>query len=195
MKRLFDILAAGFGLLLLAPLFLILALAIVLESKGGVFYRQQRVGKDQQLFWLYKFRSMRPASDRAGLLTVGARDNRITRVGYVIRKYKLDELPQLINILKGEMSVVGPRPEVPKYVALYKEQQLKALTVRPGLTDLASLQYFQEAELLAQSPNPEKTYIEEILPAKLELNLEYIERQSFGFDLQIIGKTLLKIFH
>lgn len=195
MKRLFDILAAGTALVLLAPVFLFLAMAILLESKGGVFYRQQRVGKGQKKFWLYKFRSMRPASDRQGLLTVGARDSRITRVGYFIRKYKLDELPQLFNILKGEMSVVGPRPEVPKYVALYDEVQQKVLDVRPGLTDLASLQYFQEAELLAQSANPEKTYIEDILPAKLKLNLEYIERRSFWLDLQIIGKTLLKIFH
>ena len=194
MKRLFDICASGIGLLLLSPLFLLLAFAIVLESKGGVFYRQQRVGKDQDLFWLYKFRSMRPASDKAGLLTVGAKDSRITKVGYFIRKYKLDELPQLFNILKGEMTVVGPRPEVPKYVALYSPEQLKALSVKPGLSDLASLKYFQEAELLAQSSDPEKTYIEEILPAKLKLNLEYIQRQSFALDMKIIAQTILKIF-
>ena len=142
---------------------------------------------------LYKFRSMRTGSDRKGLITVGSNDDRTTKVGRFIRKYKLDELPQLINILKNEMSVVGPRPEVEKYVQLYTAEQQKVLNVKPGLTDLASLAYINENEILGQAKDPEKTYVEQIMPAKLRLNLEYIEKQSFWFDLQIIAKTLMRI--
>ncbi|MEX2380127.1 MAG: sugar transferase [Vicingaceae bacterium] len=193
MKRLFDILSSLTVLLLLSPLMLLLALAIVLDSKGGVFYKQKRIGKDGRPFMLYKFRSMRSGSDKKSLITVGNNDNRTTPVGRFIRKYKLDELPQLINILRNEMSVVGPRPEVEKYVKLYNPEQRKVLSVKPGLTDLASLAYINENEILGQAENPEKTYVEEIMPAKLKLNLEYIEKQSFWFDLKVIAMTLKKI--
>lgn len=193
MKRLFDIFSSLTVLILLSPLFLLLALAIVLDSKGGVFYKQERIGKSGRPFMLFKFRSMRSGSDKKGLITVGNKDNRTTPVGRFIRKYKLDELPQLINILRNEMSVVGPRPEVEKYVKLYNSEQRKVLSVKPGLTDLASLAYINENEILAQSENPEKTYVEEIMPAKLKLNLEYIEKQNFWFDLKVIAKTLKKI--
>jgi lipopolysaccharide/colanic/teichoic acid biosynthesis glycosyltransferase len=192
MKRLFDILSSFTVLLLLSPLFLLLALAIVFDSKGGVFYKQERIGKGGRPFMLYKFRSMRSGSDKKGLITVG-KDNRTTKVGRFIRQYKLDELPQLINILKNEMSVVGPRPEVEKYVKLYSKEQRKVLAVKPGLTDLASLAYIHENEILGQSDHPEKTYVDEIMPVKLKLNLEYIEKQSFWFDLKVIILTLKKI--
>lgn len=193
LKRLFDITASAGALLVLSPLLLILGLAVLLTSKGGMIYRQQRVGRDGKLFWLYKFRSMRPASDQQILLTIGTRDNRITPVGYFLRKYKLDELPQLVNILKGDMSVVGPRPEVPRYVDMNDPVMREVLLVRPGLTDLASLQYFDESDLLAQSDHPEQTYLQEILPAKLALNQQYIRQQSFWLDLKIIGQTIARI--
>jgi lipopolysaccharide/colanic/teichoic acid biosynthesis glycosyltransferase len=193
MKRIFDIIASALGLLLLSPLLLILALLVVSGSQGGAFYRQTRVGKDARPFTLYKFRSMRPASDQQGLLTVGARDNRITRTGYFLRKYKLDELPQLWNVLRGDMSLVGPRPEVPRYIDMLNEEQRRILSVRPGLTDYASLEYFEEDELLAQSDDPEKTYIREILPTKVELSLRYIDERSFSKDLQVIWKTVKRV--
>ena len=193
MKRAFDIVSCTLAVLVLFPFGLIIALCIVCGSKGGVFYRQTRVGKDNKDFKLLKFRTMRPNADQQGLLiTVGA-DSRITRIGGFLRKYKIDELPQLLNIIKGDMSVVGPRPEVRRYVEMYDERQRRVLTVRPGLTDYASLQYISESELLAESADPEKTYIEEIMPAKLELNLQYIEKQSLGEDLSIIFKTIGKI--
>lgn len=193
MKRLFDILSSAIALILLSPILIVLAVAIMIDSKGGVFYKQKRIGKNGKAFMLYKFRSMRSGADRKGLITVGSNDNRTTKVGRFIRKYKLDELPQLINILKNEMSVVGPRPEVEKYVQLYTAEQRKVLSVKPGLTDLASLAYINENEILGQAKDPEKTYVEQIMPAKLRLNLEYIEKQSFWFDLKIIAKTLMRI--
>jgi lipopolysaccharide/colanic/teichoic acid biosynthesis glycosyltransferase len=193
MKRLFDIIASFMGLLVLSPLLLLLSLLIVLESRGGVFYMQIRIGRNEQPFQLFKFRSMYPQSDQKGLLTVGKRDNRITRVGQWLRKYKLDELPQLWNVLKGDMSIVGPRPEVEKYVEHYSAEQRTVLQVRPGLTDYASLQYIQEDELLAKSTQPEQTYLKEILPEKLRLSQQYIEEQNFWVDLKIIFQTLLKI--
>ena len=193
MKRLFDVLTCSLALILLLPLELAIALCIVSDSRGGVFYRQTRVGKNGNDFSLLKFRTMRPRADQNGpLITIGA-DNRITRCGHLLRKYKLDELPQLINIVKGDMSIVGPRPEVRKYVELYNERQRKVLSVRPGLTDYASLEYISESELLAQSSNPEKTYVDEIMPAKLELNLKYIENQSVKVDIKLIFKTLMAI--
>lgn len=195
MKRLLDIFSSALVLLLLLPLWLIIALAIVLESRGGVFYRQIRVGKDNQDFYLYKFRTMRTGSDQKGLLTVGERDSRITRVGYFLRKYKIDEFPQLLNVLKGDMSIVGPRPEVRKYVDMYTPEQMRVLSVRPGLTDIASIQYVHENELLAASDNPEKTYIEEVMPAKLALNLQYIDNQSVLGDIKLIWKTFVAILH
>lgn len=190
MKRLFDCISSIIVLLLLFPIWLLIALFIVLESRGGVFYKQVRVGKENKDFYLYKFRTMRVGSDKKGLLTVGNRDHRVTHVGYFLRKYKLDEIPQLINIIKGDMSIVGPRPEVRKYVEMYTPEQRVVLTVRPGLTDLASIKYVDENEVLAAAADPEKMYIEEVMPAKLQLNMEYIKCQSVGYDLQLIFKTI-----
>ena len=194
MKRVFDIFCSFFGLLVLSPLLLIVALLVVTTSRGGVFYRQVRVGKDFRNFKILKFRSMRPDSDKKGLLTVGSKDNRVTKVGYFIRKYKIDELPQLINVFVGDMSFVGPRPEVPKYVEMYNEEQRKVLSVRPGITDYASIEYRNENDILAKSDNPEQTYIDEVMPAKLKLNLRYISEMSFKTDLKIIFGTIFKIF-
>lgn len=194
LKRLFDIFFSFFLLLILSPLFLTISLLIVLDSRGPVFYKQIRIGKNNKKFRLYKFRTMRTNADKHGLLTVGKKDPRVTHTGYFLRKYKLDELPQLINILKGHMSFVGPRPEVEKYVKLYNEEQIKVLSVKPGLTDIASIKYINESEILGKSDNPEKTYIEEIMPAKLELNLDYIQKQNLGFDIILILKTIRKVF-
>ncbi|MBX7052672.1 MAG: sugar transferase [Flavobacteriales bacterium] len=194
MKRIFDICFSAFMLILLSPLFLAISISIILDSRGGVFFGQIRVGKDEKPFRLWKFRTMRPGSEKKGQLTVGARDHRITKTGYVLRKYKIDELPQLWNVLVGDMSMVGPRPEVPKYVEMYSEQQKKVLSIKPGITDYASLLYFSESDLLAKASDPERTYIEEVMPAKLKLNLEYVEDHSFGNDLKIIGKTISRIF-
>ncbi|MDD3741601.1 MAG: sugar transferase [Bacteroidales bacterium] len=195
MKRLFDIIFSFLGLIFLCPLLLLISIIIVFDSKGGIFYRQTRVAKDNKDFRIFKFRTMRPDSDKAGLLTVGEKDSRITKIGYILRKYKLDELPQLLNVLIGDMSVVGPRPEVRKYVDMYNEEQLKVLTIRPGITDYASIEYSRENELLAKSDNPEKTYIDEIMPAKLKLNLKYISEIGFATDIKIIFRTLGKIIN
>lgn len=192
-KRIFDISFSLVGLLILAPLLLLIALAVSIDSQGGAFYRQLRIGRYGRTFRLFKFRTMRPMSEHSGLLSLGESDPRITRIGAMLRKYKLDELPQLLNVLLGQMSLVGPRPEVPRYVAHYDERQRRVLTVRPGLTDLASLEYFDEGKLLAASPDPEKTYLETILPHKLELALRYVQEQSLATDLRIIGRTLLRI--
>ncbi len=193
MKRAFDVVSALVGLALLSPLFLVITLAIVFDSRGGIFYKQVRVGKKNRDFVLYKFRTMVTGADKNGLLTIGDDDKRVTGVGRFLRKYKLDELPQLINVLNGSMSIVGPRPEVRKYVKLYDCTQLKVLDLKPGLTDYASLAYLNESEVLAQSNNPEKTYIETIMPEKLALNIKYLQEQSFGIDLKIIYKTILGI--
>jgi lipopolysaccharide/colanic/teichoic acid biosynthesis glycosyltransferase len=192
-KRLFDVFFSGLGLLFLVPFFMILALLIALDSKGGIFYKQIRVGKNGIDFYLYKFRSMKTESDKLGLLTVGGRDPRITKIGYYIRKYKIDELSQLINVFLGDMSLVGPRPEVRKYVNLYSEEQLKVLSVKPGITDNASILYFNENDLLAKSSNPEETYIKEIMPEKLKLNLEYIKNYNIFSDVEIILNTFKKV--
>ncbi len=170
-----------------------LAIWIKIDSEGPVFYRQVRVGKGNRDFRLFKFRSMRVGSDRKGLITVGGRDPRVTRSGYYIRKYKLDELPQLINVFTGDMSLVGPRPEVRKYVDLYTPEQMHVLDVRPGITDPASSRYRNENELLAQVEDPDRYYVEVIMQDKLQLNLEYVEKQSFRFDLQLIFKTFSEI--
>ena len=194
MKRFLDIV---FSLLVLAvglPFGLVIALLIVLDSKGSVIYRQSRVGRNNVDFRLYKFRTMCVAADRGSLITVGADDARITRVGAFLRKFKIDEFPQFLNILKGEMSIVGPRPEVRKYVDLYTPEQMRVLSVRPGLTDYASIRYVNENAILAASSDPEKTYIEEIMPDKLNLNLKYIDEQSLCTDCKIIAKTLVAIF-
>ena len=191
-KRLFDIFSSGLVLLVFSPIFILVGLAIVLDSKGGIFYMQERIGKNRKPFNLFKFRTMRPNQDSMKI-TVGHRDPRVTNVGYYLRRFKIDEFPQLINILKGEMSVVGPRPEVERYVDQYSEEQLKVLTVKPGLTDYASLEYVHESELLAKSNDPEHTYIHEVMPHKLSLNLQYIEDQSLATDLKIILRTIAKI--
>jgi len=193
MKRIFDILFSSFILLCFLPIGLIISFLIVISSPGGIFYRQERIGKGGKPFFILKFRSMRTNSDTKGKLTVGMRDPRITKIGYFIRKYKLDEFPQFINVLKGEMSVVGPRPEVQEYVNLYNDEQKKVLNVKPGITDYASLYYFKENELLAQSDNPQNTYIEEIMPAKLKLNEKYLENPTVFHDLKIIFLTFGKI--
>ncbi|MDI9341447.1 MAG: sugar transferase [Sediminibacterium sp.] len=193
LKRLFDIVFSFTGFIVLSPLLLVLGLWVILGSKGGMFYRQERIGRNGKVFRLFKFRSMYTNSDKKGLLTVGGRDPRITPAGYYLRRYKLDELPQLLNVLIGDMSLVGPRPEVKKYVDLYTPEQRKVLLVRPGITDYASLEYFEENDLLARSADPEKTYIEEIMPAKLRLNERYIMEAGLLTDLKIILRTLKRI--
>ncbi len=194
MKRLLDFFLASLALLVLAPLFLVIALAIVWDSRGGIFYGQVRIGKGEKPFRIYKFRTMRPASDQESLISLGSGDSRITKVGHFLRAKKLDELPQLWNIVKGDMSIVGPRPEVPHYVQYFTSIQKKTLQVRPGLSDYASLRYLEEGELLAKSEDPEKTYIEDILPKKLALSLQYLEERSLWGDFKIIGETVGKIF-
>ncbi len=193
MKRIFDVVASGLGLLVLSPFFLLLAVWIKLDSAGPVFYRQVRVGRYNRNFRLFKFRSMRVGADKKGLITVGGRDPRVTRSGYFIRKYKLDELPQLINVLLGDMSLVGPRPEVRKYVEMYTSEQLHVLDVRPGITDMASIRYRNENELLAEAEDPEAYYIREIMPDKLKINLEYVAKHSFWFDMKLIFKTITEV--
>lgn len=190
MKRLFDITASFFGILILAPLLIFIGLWVGLSSKGGVFYKQIRVGKNNKDFKLYKFRSMRVNSDKQGLLTVGSKDSRITKAGYFIRKYKIDELPQLINVLKGDMSFVGPRPEVRRYVDLYSEEQMKVLSVRPGITDPASIKYRNENDILSSQSNPEEYYIQHIMPDKLKINIDYINTRTFFKDIKIIFQTI-----
>ena len=193
MIRILDVFFSILGLLLLSPILLIISLIIQLESKGGIFYLQERIGKNGIPFKLFKFRSMAVGSDSKGLLTVGMNDARITKSGQFIRRYKIDELPQLINVLKGEMSLVGPRPEVKKYVDLYTETQRKVLSVKPGITDLASIEFSNENELLEKQSNPEEYYIREIMPKKIELNMLYIENPNLINYFKLILKTGLKI--
>ena len=192
-KRIFDIVFSLILLSLLSPFLVIIILLILTDSNGGAFFHQIRVGKGGKEFRLHKFRTMKPASENSGQLTVGMRDSRITRIGYYLRKSKMDEMPQLWNILMGEMSVVGPRPEVPKYVAMYNPKQREVLSVKPGLTDYASIKYVNENEILERSSNPEQTYIDEIMPEKLALNLQYIREKSLLVDLKIIVNTGLAI--
>ena len=193
MKRLFDIVASSLGLIVLSPLFVVLAVWIKADSEGPVFYRQTRVGRNNKDFRLFKFRSMRPGSDRAGLITVGGRDPRVTHSGYYIRKYKLDEFPQLINVLKGDMSLVGPRPEVRKYVDMYTAEQKRVLSVRPGITSLASIRYRNENDILAASEDPDRTYIEQVMPDKLAIDLEYVEHAGLLTDIKLIFTTFREI--
>lgn len=194
MIRLFDIIFSFIGLIILSPFFIIIALLVKLSSSGPVFFIQKRVGKDNVDIDLIKFRTMKKDSDKKGLLTVGGKDPRITSIGYFLRKYKLDELPQLFNVIFGSMSLVGPRPEVRKYVDLYTSEQRKVLSVRPGITDNASLEYFNENELLAKSNNPEQTYIKEIMPAKLSLNMKFINNPGLGSYFGIIFRTIKRVF-
>lgn len=192
-KRAFDLLVATLLLIFLAPLFLLFIIIIRVGSNGPAFYLQTRVGLHGKDFKIFKFRTMYTGSDKKGLLTVGGKDQRITPAGVFLRKYKLDELPQLINVFIGDMSLVGPRPEVRKYVDLYKDEQLKVLDVKPGITDYASIEYSNENELLAGADDPEKEYINTIMPSKLKLNLKYIAEKSLITDLKIILRTLAKI--
>lgn len=191
--RFFDFVLSLVGLVILAPIFIVLAAWIKIDSVGPVFYKQIRVGQNGKDFGLFKFRSMVVDADKKGLITVGGRDPRITRSGYFIRKYKLDELPQLINVLVGDMSLVGPRPEVRKYVELYDDDQNKVLSVKPGITDYASIEYMDENEILGKSTDPEKTYIEEIMPEKIKYNMKYIKNRSLIEYFKIIFLTVLKI--
>lgn len=192
-KRLFDIIFAVIGLILLLPILLLIAILIKLDSKGPVLFVQGRVGKNNIDFNIYKFRTMTIQSDKKGLLTLGNKDSRITKIGYFLRRYKIDEFPQLINIIKGDMSFVGPRPELRYYVNFYKEEDMQIFKVRPGITGLASLKYRNEVELLKSAKDPEKFFIETIIPDKLSFNKAYIKKQSFLFDLKLIGLTIIKV--
>ena len=189
MKRLFDIVASGFGLIVLSPLFIILAIWIKLDSKGPVFYRQVRVGYKNKDFHIFKFRSMRVGADKGSLVTIGGRDPRVTKSGYWIRKFKLDEFPQLINVFIGDMSLVGPRPEVRHYVNYWTSEQMHVLDVRPGITDPASIKFRNENVLMEKAEDPEKFYIEVIMQEKIKLYLEYVEKYGFFYDLGLIFKT------
>lgn len=189
MKRLFDIVASGFGLLILSPIFLIMAVWIKLDSEGPVFYRQVRVGLHDKDFRIFKFRSMRVGADKGSLVTIGGRDSRITRSGYFIRKYKLDEFPQLINVFIGEMSLVGPRPEVRHYVNYWTPEQMHVLDVRPGITDPASIKFRNENELMEKVAEPEDYYINVIMQEKIKLYLEYVQNASFWYDIKLIFQT------
>lgn len=189
MKRLFDILASGCGLLVLSPVFIIVAIWIKLDSQGPVFYRQTRVGRYNKDFRIFKFRSMRVGSDKGSLVTIGGRDPRVTRSGYFIRKFKIDELPQLINVFIGDMSLVGPRPEVRHYVDYWTAEQMKVLDVRPGITDPASIRFRNENELLEKADDPERYYIDVIMQEKIKLYLEYVQKSSFWYDIKLIFQT------
>jgi lipopolysaccharide/colanic/teichoic acid biosynthesis glycosyltransferase len=193
MKRLFDIVASGLGLIVLSPLFLILAIWIKCDSKGPVFYRQVRVGKNNKDFRIFKFRSMRVGADKGSLVTIGGHDPRVTKSGYFIRKFKFDELPQLINVFLGDMSLVGPRPEVRHYVNYWTPEQMHVLDVRPGITDPASIKFRNENELMEKAEDPEKYYIEVIMQEKIRLYLEYVNHHSFWGDIGLIFKTFWTI--
>ena len=194
MIRLFDILFSGLGMIVLSPLLLILYILIRIESKGGGIYAQERIGLNGVPFRLYKFRTMVVGSDKGGLITVGKRDSRLTSIGYRIRKYKLDELPQLWNVFIGDMSFVGPRPEVEKYTRLYSEEQKKVLSVRPGITDWASIKYLDENVILGQAEDPDKVYVEQIMPDKIRYNMIWIKNQGIMDYFKIIFVTIIKIF-
>lgn len=194
LKRAFDLLFSFIALVVLFPFILLISIIIMIDSKGWAFYLQKRVGKSNKDFYLFKFRTMHKHADKKGLLTVGDKDSRITRFGFVLRKYKLDELPQLLNVFIGNMSLVGPRPEVRKYVDMYNQEQKKVLTVKPGITDVASIAYSNENEILSKYQNPEEGYINEVMPAKIKLNMQYVNNRSFAKDLGVIAKTIRKIF-
>lgn len=193
MKRLFDIFVSVIALVIFLPFGIVISILIAFGSKGGVFYNQERIGRNALPFGLYKFRTMKKDADKQGKLTVGMRDSRITKVGYFLRRYKLDEFPQFINVLKGEMSIVGPRPEVKEYVDLYTKYQREILNVKPGITDYASLEFFKENEILGASEDPQKTYIEEVMPVKIELNRKYLANPTVLHDIKIMWKTFVKI--
>lgn len=189
MKRVFDVIASACGLLVLSPIFIIMAIWIKLDSEGPVFYRQVRVGKNNKDFRIFKFRSMRMGSDKGSLVTIGGRDPRITNSGYFIRKYKFDEFPQLINVFMGDMSLVGPRPEVRHYVNYWTDKQMQVLNVCPGITDPASIKFRNENELMEKAEDPEDYYINVIMQEKIRLYLEYVENASFWYDIKLIFQT------
>ena len=193
MIRFFDIIFSIIGLVILSPIFIVLYLLIRIESKGGGFYSQERIGKNGKPFKLYKFRSMRIGSEKKGLITIGEKDNRITKTGFILRKYKLDELPQLWNVFIGDMSLVGPRPEVKKYTDLYTEEQKQVLQVRPGITDWASIKYVDENKILGESEDPDEAYVNLIMPNKIKLNMVYIQHQTLGEYFKIIFTTFKEI--
>ncbi|MBP3511047.1 MAG: sugar transferase [Prevotella sp.] len=193
MTRLFDVILSAAGLILLSPLFAVIYILICMESRGGGFYSQERIGRGGRPFRLYKFRSMRKGADRQGLITVGGHDPRITRTGYFIRKYKLDELPQLWNVLTGDMSLVGPRPEVARYVAMYTDEQRRVLSVRPGITDYASIEYADENTILGQADDPDRTYVEKVIPDKIRYNMIYIDNHTVREYFRIIFLTFRRI--
>lgn len=193
MKRLFDIVASACGLILLSPLFFIVSVWIKLDSIGPVFYRQVRVGRYNKDFKIFKFRSMRVGADKGSLVTIGGRDPRVTRIGYYLRKFKIDELPQLINVFIGDMSLVGPRPEVRHYVNYWTSEQLHVLDVRPGITDPASIKFRNENELMESAEDPESFYINVIMQEKLKLYLEYVHNASFWYDIKLIFKTIYTV--
>ena len=193
MIRFFDIIFSIIGLVILSPIFIVLYLLIRIESKGGGFYSQERIGKNGKPFKLYKFRSMRIGSDKKGLITIGEKDNRITKTGFILRKYKLDELPQLWNVFIGDMSLVGPRPEVKKYTDLYTEEQKHVLQVRAGITDWASIKYVDENKILGESEDPDEAYVNLIMPNKIKLNMVYIQHQTLGEYFKIIFTTFKEI--
>jgi lipopolysaccharide/colanic/teichoic acid biosynthesis glycosyltransferase len=194
MIRLFDLFFSLVGLILFFPFSVLIAILNSFETNGKPFFIQQRVGKDGKIFDLIKFRTMCNNSGDENQLTIGKRDKRITRFGFFLRKYKLDEIPQLLNVIRGEMSLVGPRPEVPKYVQMYNQDQKKILGIKPGLTDYASILFFYENEILAKSNEPEKTYIEDIIPQKIELNNRFISDPSLRQYFSILWLTIRKIF-
>lgn len=193
MIRLFDILLSTIGIIFLFPIYIIISILIIIDSKGGIIYKQKRIGKNGAEFNLLKFRTMKTGADKKGLLTVGGKDSRITKIGYYLRKFKLDESLQLFNVLFGKMSLVGPRPEVKKYVDLYTKEQKKVLSIKPGITDFASIEYANENEILEQANNPEKMYIEKIMPHKIALNMKFIENYSLQNYFKVIFLTFFKI--
>ncbi len=193
LKRGFDIFFSILGLFITAPFLILISILIKLESKGSALFIQGRVGKNNKDFNIYKFRTMKVLSDKKGLLTLGNNDSRITKIGYFLRRYKIDEFPQLFNILKGDMSFVGPRPELRYYVNFYNEDDMKIFSVRPGITGLASLKYRNEVELLEAAENPEEYFVNTIIPDKLKYNKEYIKKRSFFFDLKLIALTIVRV--
>ena len=193
MKRIFDLFFSFLGILFLLPIYIIIAILIKIDSNGDILYKQERIGKNGIPFYVLKFRTMIPNAFSKGALTVGSRDPRVTNIGFYLRKYKLDELPQLFNVFLGEMSFVGPRPEVKKYTDLYNAEQKKVLSVAPGITDYASIKFRNENDLLSESDDPEKLYIAQIMPEKLNLNLKYINDNNVFKDIKIIFNTFYTI--
>lgn len=193
MKRLFDIVFSFFGLILLSPLLILIIILMKITTKGPIIYKQLRVGRNNNDFFIFKFRTMFVNADKFGLLTVGERDSRVTKIGFYLRKFKFDELPQLVNVFYGDMSFVGPRPEVRKYVDLYNPMQMQVLNVRPGITDLASIEFRNENELLSSKEDPESYYINVIMPKKLQINLDYLKESTLFKDIWVIIKTFLAI--